>query len=53
MEANLHNPVRLEVVKSELPDIRGVGYLKDGGAALLCQREKGVLVVDLEDKIVL
>ena len=53
MEADLHNPVRLEVVKSDMPDVRGVGYLKDGGAALLCQREKGLLLVDFEDKIVL
>ena len=53
MEADLHNPVRLEVVKSELPDVRGVCYPKDFRAALLCQREKGLFVVDLEDKIVL
>ena len=53
LEADLHNPVRLEVVKSELPDVR-VLCLKDGGVALLCQREKDFdLVVDLEDKIVL
>ena len=52
VEADLHNPVRLEVVISELPDVQGVCYLKDVGAALLCQCKKGLLVVDLEDKIV-
>ena len=53
VEADLHNPVRLEVVKSGLPDVRSVCYLKEVGAAILCQRDTGLLVVDLEDKIVL
>ena len=53
VEADLHNPVRLEVVKSGLPDVRSVCYLKEVGAAILCQRDIGLLAVDLEDKIVL
>lgn len=53
VEADLHNPVRLEVVKSGLPEVRSVCYLKEVGAAILCQRDIGLLVVDLEDKIVL
>jgi hypothetical protein len=53
VEVDLHNPARLEVVKSGLPDVRSVCYLKEVGAAILCQRDTGLLVVDLEDKIVL
>ena len=53
VEVDLHNPARLEVVKSGLPDVRSVCYLKEVGAAILCQQDKGLLVVDLEDKIVL
>ena len=51
--ADLHNPVCLEVVKSGLPEVRCVCYLKEVVAAILCQRHLGLLVVDLEDKIVL
>ena len=36
VEVDLHNPVRLEVVKSVLPDVRSVCYLKEVGAAILC-----------------
>lgn len=53
VEADLHNPVRLKVVKPGLPDVRCVCYLKEVGAAILCQRDKALIVVDLEDKIVL
>ena len=53
VEADLHNPVRLDVVKSGLPEVRSACYLKEVGAAILCQRDIGLLAVDLEDKIVL
>ena len=53
VEADLHNPVRLEVVKSGLPEVRSACYLKEVGAAILCQRDIGLLAVDLEDKILL
>ena len=53
VEADLHNSVRLEVVKLGLPNVRSVCYLKEVGAAMLCQRDTGLLVIDLEDKIVL
>ena len=53
VEADFHNPVRLGVIKSDLPDVRSVSYMKEVGAAILCQRDKALIVVDLEDKIVL
>lgn len=53
VEADLHNPGRLDVVKSGLPEVRSVCYLKEVGAAILCQQDIGLLVVDLRDKIVL
>ena len=53
VEADLHNPVCLEVVKSKLPEVRSVCYVKEVGAAILCQRGIGLFVVDLEHNIVL
>ena len=53
VEGDLHNPVRLGVLKSGLPEVRGLCYLSDFGAAILCQCGTGLLAVDLEDKVVL
>jgi len=35
VEADLHNPVRLEVVQSGLPEVQSMFYLKEVGAAIL------------------
>lgn len=43
VDADLHNPVCLEVVKSGLPDVGSVCYLKEVGAAILCQRDDCLL----------
>ncbi|KAJ7386115.1 hypothetical protein OS493_012459 [Desmophyllum pertusum] len=52
VEAVLHNPVRVKVLKSVLPDVRTLCYLKGVGAAVLCEHCSGSLrVVDLEDKV--
>lgn len=52
VEADLHNPVRVKVLKSVLPDVRTLCYLKGVGAAVLCEHCSGSLrVVDLEDKV--
>ena len=51
-EADLHNPVRVKDIKSSLPDVRSLCYIKSMGAAVFCGSGTSTLhVVDLEDNI--
>jgi len=51
-EADLHNPVRVKDIKSSLPDVRSLCYIKSMGAAVFCESGPSTLhVVDLEDNI--
>ena len=52
VEADLHNPVRVKVLTTALPDVRTLCYMNSAGAAVLCEHGSGTLrVVDSEDKI--
>ena len=52
VEADLHNPVRVKVLKTALPYVRTLCYMNSVGAAVLCEHGSGTLcVVDSEDKI--
>ena len=52
MEADLHNPVRLKVVKKEIPMAQSLCYLKGTGTVVLCCHEDQVLqVADIEHKV--
>ncbi|XP_078361460.1 uncharacterized protein LOC144645790 [Oculina patagonica] len=54
VEADLHNPVRLKVVKTQIPMARSLCYLKGIGSVVICCHEDQVLqVVDIEDRITL
>lgn len=54
VEADLHNPVRVKILKSDLPGARSLCYLDDMGTVVLCQSDAGVLqTIDLEDKVTL
>lgn len=50
--ADLHNPVRVSVVKSGLSDAKSVLYLNGKGIALVVEQgKKTVTVVEVEGKI--
>ena len=52
VEAHLHNPVRLKLVKTEIPVAPSLCYLNGFGAVVICCREAKVLqVVDIEKRI--
>ena len=54
VEADLHNPVRVKVLKTALPDVHTLCYMNSVGAAVLCEHSSGTLrVVDSEDKIIM
>ena len=54
LEANLHNPVRLKVIKAQIPKARSLCYLKGAGTVVVCCHEGQTLqVVDLEDGVAL
>lgn len=54
IEADLHNLVRLKVVKTQIPMARSLCYLKGIGTVVICCHEGQVLqVVDIEDKVML
>ena len=52
--ADLHNPVRVSVLKSGLCDAKGMAYLVSKGIALVAERGKKVVtVVEVEQKLAL
>ena len=52
VEADLHNPVRLKVVKTEIPVAPSLCYLNGFGAVVTCCNEAHLLqVVDIEERI--
>lgn len=52
VEADLHNPVRLKVVKKEIPMAQSLCYLKGTGTVVVCCHEDQVLqVADIEHKL--
>ena len=52
VEAYLHNPVRLKVVKKEIPMAQSLCYLKGTGTVVVCCHEDQVLqVADIEHKV--
>ena len=52
--ADLHNPVRVGVVKSGLSDAKSMLYLNGKGVALVVEQgKKTVIVVEVEGKITL
>ena len=54
VEADLHNPVRLKVIKKDIPMAHSLCYLKGTGTVLICCHEDQVLkVVDIEYRLTL
>ena len=54
VEADLHNPVRSKVVKTQIPMARSLCYLKGIGTVVTCCDEGQALqVVDIEDRVTL
>ena len=52
MEADLHNPVRSKVIKTEVPQARSLCYLEGTGTVVICCHEANILqVVDLEGRV--
>ena len=52
VQADLHNPVCLKVVKTEIPMARSLSYLNGFGAVVISCHEAQVLqVVDIEERI--
>ena len=52
VEADLHNPVCLKVIKAEISESRSLCYLNDTGTAVICCHKDGIIqVVDMEDRV--
>ena len=54
VKTDLHNPVRVKILKSDLQEARSLCYLNGTGTVIICQVDTGALkIIDLEDTITL